>query len=113
MYHRYTLIKETYFWNAETCFVNSKQPEIMINAYRKMKMIKEAIAFAKKHIPAIVEDLVRLMIPDEQTNINGQEMLDNARYCEDAKDYFKAVEIYLEISENHYDNLDKFEEIWL
>ena len=101
------------FNKAETCFVNSKQPEIMINAYRKMKMIKEAIAFAKKHIPAIVEDLVRLMIPDEQTNINGQEMLDNARYCEDAKDYFKAVEIYLEISENHFDNPDKLEEIWL
>ena len=37
------------FNKAETCFVNSKQPEVMSNAYRKMKMIKEAIAFAKKH----------------------------------------------------------------
>ena len=68
---------------------------------------------AKKHIPAIVEDLVRLTIHDEQTNINDKEMLDNVSYCEDAKDYFQVVEINLEISENHYDNLDKFEEIWL
>ena len=98
---------------AETCFVNAKQPEVMINAYRKMKMIKEAITFAKKHIPAIVEDLVRSMIPDEQTNVNGQEMLDNARYCEDAKDYFKAVDIYLDINENHFDSPDKLEEIWM
>ena len=78
-----------------------------------MKMIKEAIAFTKKHIPAIVDDLVRLTIPDERTNINDKELLENASYCEDAKDYFKAVEINLEISENHFDNPDKFEEIWL
>lgn len=53
------------------------------------------------------------MIPDEQTNINGQEMLDNARYCEDAKDYYKAVEIYLDINDNHFDIPDKLEEIWM
>jgi intraflagellar transport protein 172 len=101
------------FSKAEMCFVNAKQPELMINAYRKMKMIKEAIAFAKKHIPAIVEDLVRLMIPDESSGVNGMEMLDNARYCEDAKDYYKAVEIYLDINESHFDNPEKLEEIWM
>jgi intraflagellar transport protein 172 len=98
---------------AETSFVNSKQPEIMINAYRKLKMMKEAIAFAKKHIPQIVPDLVNLMIPDEQTGVNGKEMLDNAKYFEDAKEYYKAIEIYLEINESHFDNPDKLEEIWM
>ena len=105
------------FSKAEMCFVNAKQPEYMVREYLKLKMKNQVLIFAKKYVPDQYIDILNMLkldTPDkESSEMSGPEMLNNAKMCEETRDYMRAIDIYLEINDNHFDKPDKLEEIWM
>lgn len=101
------------FAKAEQCFINAKEPEKAINMYQEARMYGEALRVANKHAPhlvsAINENFSRGPNVAQQS---GHEILSSAKNWEDNRDYQKAISRYLEITEQHFQDADKLEEIW-
>jgi len=45
-------------------------------------------------------------------NQSGQEILNSAKMWEESRDFAKAIDRYLEITEEHFTNKDTLEDIW-
>lgn len=110
---KYFLDRKEYT-KAEICFVSAKQPEYMVRIYQQEKNLQDAIKFASKHAPHLVDDLNKQKIFEipKDKKMTGPEMIENARLYEDSKEFIRAIDTYLDISEEHFDDLDKLEELW-
>lgn len=98
---------------AEQCFINAKEPEKAINVYQEARMYGEALRVANKHAPHLVHQINENYSrgPAVQ-NQSGQEILNSAKMWEESRDYNKAIDRYLEITETHFQNKETLEEIW-
>ena len=98
---------------AEMCFVNAKQPDYMVKYYVSEKNYAAAIDFASKYCPELVADLRNKKILDSTNdNMTGKALLDNAKLFEEGGDFNRAIDVYLEVSEKHFEDPNKLEEIW-
>jgi intraflagellar transport protein 172 len=60
-----------------------------------------------------VADLRNKKILDSTNdNMTGKALLDNAKLFEEGGDFNRAIDVYLEVSEKHFDDPNKLEEIW-
>ena len=98
---------------AEVCLVSAKQPEYMVKYYVNEKNYTAAIEFASKYCPHLAND-IRNKKALEQTNDNmsGDDLLDNAKLFKESGDYPRVIDTYLEISEKHFNDINKLEKIW-
>lgn len=98
---------------AEQCFINAKEPEKAINVYQEARMYGEALRVANKHAPHLVHQINENYSrgPAVQ-NQSGQEILNSAKMWEESRDYNKAIDRYMEITETHFQNKETLEEIW-
>jgi intraflagellar transport protein 172 len=110
-----SLLNKKDYARAEMCFVYAKQPEYMVEIYEQEKNLNAALKFAAKYCPHL-EPTIRNQIildgqksPDEMTS---SELLEIARLNEEAKDYSKAIDTYLEFNEKHFNDPEKLEELW-
>jgi hypothetical protein len=55
------------FQKSETCFINAKKPELAVRMYTECGAFNDAMRIAKKHAPALLQDVQKLM---ERTNQN-------------------------------------------
>jgi len=110
---KYFLDRKEYA-KAEICFVSAKQPEYMVRVYQQDKNLQEAIKFASKHAPHLVDDLQKqkiFEIPKDKI-MTGPEMIENARLYEDSKEFIRAIDTYLDINEEHFADPEILEQHW-
>ena len=98
----------------EMCFINAGKPELAVNAFAKMGNYGEALRIARKHCPHLVTELTHNMqtIGNNIEDLNGEQLLQQAKLWEDNRDWEKALEVYLEITTDHFDNHGDLERIW-
>ena len=102
------------FGKAEQCFLNAKDPERAIQMYLDAKLYNEALRVAHKHVPHMVHQINEICSRGGiSQNQSGDEILRSAKMWEDSRDYQKAIDRYLEITEQHFTNPDHLEEIWM
>lgn len=101
------------FVKAEQCFINAKEAEKAINMYQEARMYGEALRVAQKHAPHLVNQInENYSRGPAVSNQSGPEILASAKNWEANRDYHKAVDRYLEITEQHFNDAEKLEEIW-
>merc|ERR1712127_822391 len=101
------------FGKAEQCFINAKEPEKAINMYQEARMYGEALRVANKHAPHLVSEInENYSRGPAVASQSGTEILQSAKNWEDNRDYQKAISRYLEITEQHFNDPEKLEEIW-
>ena len=102
------------FAKAEGCFINAKDPEAAINAYTKEKMYGEALRVAKMHCPHLVHTINEKYsgAGGMRSEGNADDIYKSAKMWEDNRNFPKAIDGYLEITENHTSDKGFLEEVW-
>ena len=78
-------------------------------------MYGDALRVAQKHAPHLVEQINENYSRGGGMQMqaqSGTEILNSAKVWEDSREYGKAIDRYLEITERHFQNRDQLEEIW-
>jgi len=76
-------------------------------------MYGEALRVANKHAPHLVNQInENYSRGPAVSSQSGAEILQSAKMFEESRDYQKAINRYLEITEQHFNNADQLEEIW-
>ena len=100
------------FAKAEQAYINAKEPEKAINMYQEARMYGEALRVANKHAPHLVHQINENYSRGPQaSNQSPDEILNSAKMWEESRDYNKAIDRYLEITENMF-GPDVCDEIW-
>jgi len=100
------------FAKAEQAYINAKEPEKAINMYQEARMYGEALRVANKHAPHLVHQINENYSRGPQAqNQSPDEILNSAKMWEESRDYHKAIDRYLEITETMF-GPDHLEEIW-
>lgn len=97
------------YGKAEQCYINAKEPERAINMYQETRMYGEALRVANKHAPHLVQQINEAYSRGPQMGApaqSGQEILNSAKIFEEQRNYQKAVDRYLEITEQHFNSPD-------
>ena len=85
----------------------------MVKAYTQIEDYQNLLVFAKKYCPQMVSDIsTQIVMRQDKPNMSGNEIIETIKLCEDSKDYIRAIDLYLELNENHFSNLDFLEENW-
>jgi intraflagellar transport protein 172 len=111
---KHFLISKEYV-KAEICFVNAKQAEYMVKIYIQERNFPSALKFASKYAPQLENDIRTQMLIQGNKPIetmSGEELENMAKLCEDSKDFSRAIETYLAITEKEIKNIDKLEQLW-
>ena len=102
------------FGKAEQCYLNAKDPERAIQMYLDAKLYGEALRVANKHVPHMVHQINEIYSRGGVSQgQSGDEIFRSAKMWEDSRDYQKAIDRYLEITDHHFTNQDHLEEIWM
>jgi intraflagellar transport protein 172 len=102
------------FGKSEQCYLNAKDPERAIQMYLDAKLYGEALRVANKHVPHMVHQINEIYSRGGVSQgQSGDEILRSAKMWEDSRDYQKAIDRYLEITDQHFTNQDHLEEIWM
>jgi intraflagellar transport protein 172 len=100
------------FAKSEQAYINAKEPEKAINMYQEARMYGEALRVANKHAPHLVHQINENYSRGPQAqNQSPDEILNSAKMWEESRDYNKAIDRYLEITEQMFAP-DVVEEIW-
>ena len=82
--------------------------------YLDAKLYGEALRVANKHVPHMVHQINEIYSRGGATQSqSGEEILRSAKMWEDSRDYQKAIDRYLEITDHLIQNPDHLEEIWM
>lgn len=81
--------------------------------YLDNKLSGEALKVAQKHAPHMVHKINEIISVDPSGGVQtGDQILESAKMWENTRDYQKAIDKYLEITEQHFQNPAQLEEIW-
>lgn len=102
------------FAKAEGCFINAKDPDSAVNAYMEERMYGEALRVAKKHAPHLVYEINKRYSGAGGMRSEGtaEDIYKSAKMWEESRDFERAIDGYLEITENHTNDHDFLEETW-
>jgi len=76
-------------------------------------MYGEALRVAQKHAPHLVDQINENYSRGSSVAAqSGQEILNSAKIWEEQREYGKAIDRYMEITEQHFQNKEQLEEIW-
>ncbi|CAG9326113.1 unnamed protein product [Blepharisma stoltei] len=95
------------FPKAEQCLLAAKLPEKAVEMYANARMRNDAIRVAKDHAPHLVSRVINV---EEATG--AEDMKQTARVLEQSRDYVKAINAYLSISQDVTNDFDLLEEVW-
>jgi intraflagellar transport protein 172 len=99
---RYHLDRREYS-KAEMSYINAKDPEKAIDMYQEAKMYGEALRVANKHAPHLVHKInENYSRGPNVASQSGEEILQSAKMWESSRDWQKAIDRYLEITETHF-----------
>lgn len=90
-------ILEKDFEKMEIAFINGKKPDFAVTSYAKFGKISEALRVARKHCPSMVQQISTLV--DKTLNydeITNEEIYQKGKLWEEAREYEKALDCYLE-----------------
>lgn len=98
----------------EMSFINAGKPELAVNAFAKMGNFAEALRVARKHCPHLVAELTHSMqtIGYNIEGLSGEQLLQQAKLWEDNREWEKALEVYLEVTVDHFEDHNDLERIW-
>jgi len=99
------------FGKAEQCYINAKDPMKAIKMYQDARMRGEALRVAQKHAPHMLPEIEGGYYPSGEDQ-SFQEVVNSAQIWEQSQDWNKAIDRYLEITEQHTDNYDDLVNIW-
>lgn len=106
-------IERREFNKAENCFVQAKKPELAIKMYTDQGNFPEALRVSKKHAPHLVNEInSKYMTQAGTQNMSGDELFHSARLWEENRDWLKAIDTYLEIKREHFQDPSVLEEAW-
>lgn len=96
------------FQKAEQCWLAAKLPDKAVEMYANARMRNDAIRVAKDHAPHLLN---RVMNSVGEAS-GAEEMKQAARLWEQNRDYVKAINAYLSITQDVTSDLDLLEEVW-
>lgn len=96
------------FQRAEQCFLAAKMPESAVEMYSMAKMRNDAIRVAKDHAPHMIN---RIMNSSSEPT-SPEEIRQAARILEQNRDYIRAIDAYLSITQEMTNDFDLLEEVW-
>ena len=96
------------YQRAEQCFLAAKMPESAVEMYSMAKMKSDAIRVAKDHAPHMIN---RIMNSAGEAN-SPEDIRQSARVMEQNRDYIRAIDTYLSITQEMTNNFDLLEEVW-
>eukprot|EP00742_Colponemidia_sp_Colp-10_P004835 GILJ01005162.1.p1 GENE.GILJ01005162.1~~GILJ01005162.1.p1 ORF type:complete len:1182 (-),score=172.76 GILJ01005162.1:116-3661(-) len=100
---------------AETFYVNAKRPELALKAYQDARIWTEALRVAKKYLPNKLQEVnaaYSRSMEDGEGEASADILLQSAKMWEKSRDYSRAIDAYLSITESQLDDADQLEEIW-
>ena len=109
---------EVYLFNKdyekmELCYINGGEPKLAIKSYLKMNNYSDALRVANKHCPNLVQEITNYIDKGENLNgMSGEELLQQASIWENNHNYSKAIDVYLEISPENFENNFDIKKIW-
>ena len=96
------------YQRAEQCFLAAKSPESAVEMYSMVKMRSDALRVAKDHAPHMVN---RIMSTTGEAT-SPEEIRQSARILEQNRDYIRAIDTYLSITQEMTNEYDLLEEVW-
>ena len=96
------------YQRAEQCFLLAKKPENAVEMYSIAKMRTEAIRVAKDHAPHMINRIMN-STGDATT---PEEIRQSARILEQNRDYIRAIDTYLSLTQEMTSDYDLLEEVW-
>lgn len=97
------------YQRAEQCFLAAKNPESAVEMYIMAKMRSDALRVAKDHAPHMVN---RIISPSSNEPTSPEDIRQSARIMEQNRDYIRAIDTYLSITQEMSSNYDLLEEVW-
>jgi len=108
---------------AEALYVRAKKPELAVKAFKEAGRWSEAIKLTKEFLPHKLQEInaeyVRFQngeyVP-EQGDVSkrsmGEDLVAQARALEEGRDFSKAIDAYLRITDQHSSDHDFLEAAW-
>lgn len=106
------LMQKKDFNRAEKAFIDAKRPELAIKMYEKLNSANDALRVARKHCPQMLNDINKRFMTGNTGEKTGPELLRSAKIAQDNRDWNGAIDTYLEITEDHFQNHDDLEKAW-
>jgi intraflagellar transport protein 172 len=100
------------FAKAEQCYITAKKPEVAVKMYQELGQLTEAMRVAKKHAPHFVNTLNNSFSNKQGGQMSGTDLLASAKLWEEARDWQRAIDTYLEIKREHFSDPDVLEGAW-
>lgn len=102
------------FIRFETLLLRAQNPELAIQIYCESGNWKDAIRFAKQHLPSKAAQVVAGydLYLSKQQSAGKDQIISTAYAFEEEKDYPRAIEMYLRLNESHTSDTDLLESKW-
>lgn len=104
-------MKKRDFPKAEKCFIDARRPELAIRMFEEAGSSQDALRVARKHAPNMLNEINK-RFTSANGKMSGEDILRSAKLHEDNREWDKAINIYLEITQDHYPDPKDLEKIW-
>lgn len=107
------LMQKKDFAKAEKAFITAKRSDLAIKMYEKLGSHADVIRVAKKHNPAMLNDINARMREGGSAEAGSlQEILRSAKLFEDNKEWDRAIDTYLEATSAMSNEPRDLERVW-
>ena len=97
----------------EMSFANARKPDLAIQAYIEMQRLQEALRVAQKYRPDLVSEISSKMELGNTEDLTIEEILQQIKMWEENRNWNKALDYYLEITQDKLHDEQKLIQIWL
>lgn len=99
--------------SAEKAYINAKMPEMAVQAWMSIKNYSEALRVAKTHGQhQMIQQINAIYSGGGRANASADEIYSSAKMWEDSNNYARAIDGYLEITEQHSTDTNFLEDVW-
>ena len=97
------------YQRAEQCFLAAKMPESAVEMYSYAQMKSEAIRVARDHAPHMID---KIMNSSSGVINTPEDIKQSGRVMEQNRDFVRAIDTYISITQEMTNNYDMLEEVW-
>ena len=108
-------VERSEFTKAESLYVRAKKPELAVKAYKDAARWNDALRIAREFLPHKVQELMaeHNAFQRGETATESQEVLmSRGRQLEEAREFTKAIDAYLQVTTAQAKSHDFLEEVW-
>ena len=106
------LMKKRELQKAEKAFIDARRPELAIRMYEESGSSQDALRVARKHAPNMLNEINKRFTSANQGKMSGEDILRSAKLQEDSREWDKAIDTYLEITTEHFQDPIALQKIW-